>query len=301
MIDKQKQERIGEFFIFGEVITFATFPIIINYATRLMPPVFFAAISTLLAGLCLLPYLIFTKQIRAIFERRTIELVLGIALFIVIIPSVFIFIGTSKTSSINTTLLLQTELLFTFIICGLFFGEKITKQKILGGLAVIIGATIILYKKSFQFNIGDILIIAGTVFYPIGNIFAKKALKIATPSVILFMRSIIGGFFLLLISFYFEKFSMAPLAYAKENWGIILLNGAIVYLVSKLLWYKGFRFIDISKAISISMAMPAISLVYAASFLHEIPTIQQTAGFVVVITGLLFLTWRKRAIEIEGV
>ncbi|MEK7172172.1 MAG: DMT family transporter, partial [Patescibacteria group bacterium] len=144
MENKQKQERIGELFIFGEVITFATFPIIINYATRLMPPVFFAAISTLLAGLCLLPYLIFTKQIRAIFERRTIELVLGIAIFIVIIPSVFIFIGTSKTSSINTTLLLQTELLFTFIICGLFFGEKITKQKILGGLAVIIGATIIL-------------------------------------------------------------------------------------------------------------------------------------------------------------
>ena len=59
---------------------------------------------------------------------------------------------------------------------------------------------------------------------------------------------------------------MAPLAYAKENWGIILLNGAIVYLVSKLLWYKGFRFIDISKAISIGMAMPAISLVYAAAF-----------------------------------
>lgn len=298
MENKQKQERIGELFIFGEVITFATFPIIINYATRLMPPVFFAAISTLLAGLCLLPYLIFTKQIRAIFERKLIGFILGVALFIVIIPSIFIFTGTSKTSSINTTLLLQTELLFTFIICGLFFGEKITKQKILGGLAVVIGATIILYKKSFQFNIGDILIIAGTVFYPIGNIFAKKALKIATPSVILFMRSIIGGLFLLLISFYFEKFSMAPMDYAKENWKIILLNGAVVYLASKLLWYKGFRFIEISKAISISMAMPAISLVYAAAFLHEIPTIQQTGGFVVAMAGLILLTRRKREVEL---
>lgn len=299
MDNKQKQEKIGELFIFGEILTFATFPIIINYATRLMPPVFFAAVSTLLAGFCLLPYLIFTKQIRAIFERKTVALVLGVALFIVIIPSIFIFTGTSKTSSINTTLLLQTELLFTFIICGLFFGEKITKQKLLGGLAVVIGATIILYKKSFQFNIGDILIIAGTVFYPIGNIFAKKALKIATPSVILFMRSIIGGLFLLLISFYFEKFGALPLEYAKENWKIILLNGAVVYLASKLLWYKGFRYIEISKAISISMAMPAISLVYAAAFLHEIPTMQQTAGFVVVITGLLLLTRKKRAIEIE--
>lgn len=86
--------------------------------------------------------------------------------------------------------------------------------------------------------------------------------------------------------------------YAKENWKIIVMNGAVVYLVSKLLWYKGFRFIEISKAISISMAMPAISLVYAASFLHEIPTIQQTAGFVVVITGLLLLTRRKREVEL---
>lgn len=296
MDDKQKQEKIGELFIFGEIITFATFPIIINYATRLMPPVFFAALSILLAGLCLFPYLIFTKQIRTIFNRKLIKFIIGVALFIVIIPSIFIFIGTSKTSSINTTLLLQTELLFTFIICGLFFGEKITLQKILGGLAVVIGATIILYKKSFQFNIGDILIIAGTVFYPIGNIFAKKALKISTPSVILFMRSIIGGLFLLLVSFYFENFSSAPFEYVKINWKIILLNGAVVYLASKLLWYKGFRYIDISKAISISMAMPAISLVYAAAFLYEIPTIQQITGFVVAMIGLLLLTRRKKDI-----
>ena len=125
------------------------------------------------------------------------------------------------------------------------------------------------------------------MFYPIGNIFAKKALKIATLSVILFMRSIIGGF-LLLISFYFEKIFYGASGVCKRKLGNNFIKRAIVYLVSKLLWYKGFRFIDISKAISIGMAMPAISLVYAAAFLHEIPTIQQTAGFVVVITGLVF-------------
>ncbi|MBI4995182.1 EamA family transporter, partial [Candidatus Peregrinibacteria bacterium] len=219
-----------------------------------------------------------------VFNNPMISMITGI--FLAIYPPLLVYNG-----------IIGTEILFTFLICGLFFNEKITTQKILGGLAVLIGATIILYKKSFQFNIGDILIIAGTFFYPIGNIFAKKALKITSPSVILFMRSIIGGMLLLLISFYFEKFAAAPLQYAKENWKIILLNGAIVYLVSKLLWYQGFKYIDISKAISISMAMPAISLVYAAAFLHEIPTIQQTAGFVVVVTGLLLLTRQKKYVE----
>ncbi|MEK9132204.1 MAG: DMT family transporter [Patescibacteria group bacterium] len=291
--DTRKQERIGELFILAQAALYGFLPIIANYATKLMPPVLFAGVCTSIAALCLLPYIIFTGQIRHLLDKKTLLLLGGITLFIVVIPSIFVFIGTSKTSSINTTILLQTELLFTFIICGIFAGEKITLHKGLGALVLLIGATTVLYQGGLKLNWGDLLIVIGTSFYPIGNILSKKALDLTTPVIILFFRSAFGGAMLIAFSLMFERYDATPFEYIKNNLGSILVCTILVYLISKLFWYQGLKRIKISQATAISICMPAFGLFYAVIFLGEIPTLYQVAGLVVIIAGLVLLTHQK--------
>jgi drug/metabolite transporter (DMT)-like permease len=193
-------------------------------------------------------------------------------------------------------MLLQSELIFTLIIYGLFSIEKITPQKIFAGVAVFIGAILIIYNGSSTVNIGDLLIVAGTAFYPIGNFFAKQALKTGTPSEILFIRSLLGGTILVILSIIFENQSKS-MSQITEYWPLIIFNGLFIYHLSKILWYEGIKRIDVSKASPISIgSYPALSMLFAILFLKEVPTVYQIIGFFVVMIGILTLIQKKTKI-----
>jgi drug/metabolite transporter (DMT)-like permease len=295
---KLSQEQIGELMVFGELIAFAFFPIIIAYSTKILPPMLFAGLSILTSTVTIFFYLLFRGHLPKIKAPKVIKYSLLVALFITIIPSIFIFIGSSKTSAINTSILLQVEIIATLLIYGIFKIEKITSRKIIGAIIVTIGTLFILYNGQFQVNIGDLLIIAGVFFYPFGNYFAKKLLKITTPSIILFIRSFVGGTTLVLLSLLFEDHTNTA-NQITQNWPLILVNGIIVYHFSKVLWYEALKRIDVSKAIPISLGgSPAISLLLAIIFLGEIPTTYQLIGFAAVITGVLTLTCRGKRTNI---
>lgn len=292
------REKAGEIMVLGETLLFSLFPIIIAYSTKILPPMLFAGLSTLTASITLFVYLLIKRNLKSLINKETIKYSVLIALFIIIIPSILIFTGSSKTSGINTTILLQSEIIFTLLIFGLFAIEKITLRKIIGALVVLTGTIFIVYNGSTDINIGDLMIIAGTFFYPIGNIFAKKALKITNPSAILFIRSLLGGIVLIILSLIFENQS-ATLEKLSNYWPLILLNGIFIYHLSIILWYEGIKRIDISKAVSISIgSYPAFGLLFAILFLKEIPTISQLIGFTVVVAGIFVLIKKNRNMEL---
>jgi drug/metabolite transporter (DMT)-like permease len=300
IMKKLDQESKGELMIFGETFMYSFFPIIIAYSTKILPPILFAGLSTLTAAVTLFLFLLIKKNLHTLKNPRTIKYSLGVSLFIIIIPSILIFTGSSKTSGINTTILLQSEIFFTFLIYGLFALEKITLKKMISALIIVIGTTFIVYNGKMGINIGDLMIIAGTAFYPIGNMFAKKALKEGTPSTILFIRSFCGGIVLIILSLLFEDQSGTVESLSKY-WPLILITGFFIYHLSKLLWYMGIKIIDISKAIPISIGgYPAFSLLFAFLFLKEIPTLYQIIGFIVIIIGVFTLIRKDRNIEPVG-
>jgi len=295
------KEQKGEALILLETLMYSLFPIIVAHSTKILPPILFAGLSTITASVTLLLWLIYKKQLPTLLHKETIKYSLGVTLFIIILPSIFIFTGASQTSGINTTILLQTEILFTFLIYSFLKLEKITPKKILGSIIVFCGTTAIVYNGKLQINLGDLLIIAGTLFYPFGNYFAKRALQTAPPSTILFIRSLLGGLTLIFISLLFE----GPISDSKPQllkyWPLFIVNGIFIYHFSKILWYEGIKRIDISKAIPMSTGgYPAFSLIFAIIFLHEIPSVYQWVGFTLIIAGIFVLIKKDKIIAPVG-
>lgn len=289
-----KEEKIGELYLLGELLLYSLFPLIINLTSKSMPPILFAALSSAIAGIIFSTHLVLKKQLKEVFNKKAFLYSLGVTIFIVIIPSSFIFTGTKLTTSVNTAIFLQTEVLFALLICSIFFKEKLTIYRILGSFLILAGAITVLYNGSFQINKGDILIIIGTFFYPIGNVFAKKALKLVKPVTILAIRSILGSIALLIISLAWEKSGNSIFNISTANLYFLLANGIIVTTISKILWYEGLKRLDINKATSIAMSYPAISLILSAIFLHEIPSLYQITGLIIIMTGVYF-TIKKTA------
>jgi len=292
-----RRERRAEAFVMTSTVIEGGFPIMANHAVSVFPAMYFAGVSAMVGGLA--HVLILLKQGK-LFQRiplRTWIDILGVSLCNSVFALFFIFLGTRYTSGINTALLLQSEMLFSFFIFTFLFGERYTKRQMIGALIVLIGTLLVLYNGSFALNRGDILIIFGTLFFPFGNVFAKRALKVASSGFVLFIRNLLGSIVFLTLSFSFENIGFGHLSLLRENIWLVLLYGLVILVISKLCWYEGFKELSLSKSISMILSYPAFSLVFAALFLHEIPTLYQFGGFTVTLWGLSFLIKRTAVLS----
>lgn len=289
-----KQEKLGEILILIEMLLFSIFPVLMNQTTKLMPPLLFAAVTTLLASFFFFLHLLYKKNLKEIFHKKALKYCIGVTFFIVIIPSILIFKGTKLTSSINTAILLQMEILFALPICAILLKEKITKVRLISNLIITFGAILVLFNGNLQLNIGDLLIVAGTMIYPFGNILAKKALVMVSPITLLFIRSFVGGLVLLLISLIFEKSFSQILPSIQANFWAILASGILVMSISKVLWYEGLKRLDLTKATALAMSYPAVSLIIAIVFVGEKATIYQISGLAVMMVGIYLSLYKDK-------
>lgn len=287
---KISQQRLGEIYILIDLPLIALFPIIINYSAKQIPPIFFGAMILLCTAVFFFFYLLITKQLKSIFHKQGFKYALAVTFFIIFLPYLFILPGTKLTSAVNTSIFLQMELFFSFLICALFYKEKITKNKIVSTLIILTGTTLVLYNNSFKLNWGDLMIITATIFYPIGNIYAKKALKYISSITLLFVRGFFGGLSLLMISLVFENDALASTSITSNIFWIIILQGFLVIPVEKILWYESLKRLEITKITPLLACYPAFSLIFAFLFLKETATPYQIAGLIFIMIGIYLIT-----------
>ena len=92
--------------------------------------------------------------------------------------------------------------------------------------------------------------------------------------------------------FQFENWNLPIQQIIAENYSFILVNGLLVYGLSKVLWYEGIKRIDISKATVISVGgYPAISLILAFLFLKETLAPLQWAAIALAAAAVVLITW----------
>ncbi len=262
------------------------FPVMVNRGAHRLPPLFFAALATLLAAAGSFGYALCKGKLPELRNRRAYAALLMITLCIVIIPYTLFFIGAGKTSGVNSSLLLLSEIIFTLLFTP-FIGEKTTVEKLIGALGVFLGVLFILYQGTFRLRTGDVLVILSTATYPIGNFYAKKALALVSPAIVLLVRFFLGGLFLLSLSLAVERPSHMGVIIAA-NWRILALTGLVLLGFGKIVWYEALHRLDITKAISLSMTFPLFSLIVLMGFYGVHLSRQQAIGIAVMLVGVFF-------------
>lgn len=291
---KLKLEDKGVIIILIHSGIFSLFPILVNKGTQSIPPLTFAALTTLTAAFICFFYALTRNQLHQIKNKKTWFPLLMITLFIVVLPYSLLFVGSKYTSGVNTSILLLSEIIFTLIFTH-FWGEKTTTIKILGGITIFLGALLILFNGTLSLNWGDVLIIFSTMFYPIGNFYAKRALNWLSGAGILFIRFLLGSIFIGILAFIFEPFQ---LDFTSGQWFYILFTGIILLGLSKIIWYEGFKKLDISKAILINKTSVLFSLIILVFYFKESISIYQGLGVIVMMIGI-YLAIKRKSVDPE--
>ncbi len=289
-----KQENRGVILALCSAALWGIFPVMVNRGSHRIPPLTFAAISTLLAAIGSFFYTVFKGKLYELRIKEAYASLLMITLCIVIVPYVLLFMGSSRTSGVNTSVLLLSEIIFTLIFTPLI-GEKTSTEKLIGASGVFVGSLLILYNGKFLLNAGDMMVIASTATYPIGNFYAKKALNRVSPSTILFVRFSLGGLFILPLAMIMEKQS-GVLDIVLVDWRLLLLTGLVLLGAGKIVWYEALSRLDISKAISLGMTFPIFSLIVLVGIFREAVSRYQWIGIAVMLLGVFF-TIRRSSVD----
>lgn len=297
MLIKNNSEKIGSMFALLSGLMLGLFPVFVNRGVQNIPPLFFAGASTSLAAWGALVYSAKQKSFFEFKNKKAYPSLLMVALFIVIIPYLLFFIGASKTSGVNTAVLLLSEIIFTTIFTH-FIGEKTTMNKIVGASGIFFGAFLIVYRGVSEINTGDILIVLSTLSFPIGNFYSKKTLNLVSPPTILLFRFTLSGLFFIILSILFEGFlwSGDVLNVVSHNMFFILFNGLIILGIGKIVWYEALKRLDISKAISLEMTFPLFSLLTLVLFFGEKISGLQWLGISAMLVGVFF-SCRRQSVD----
>ncbi|MEM2135093.1 MAG: DMT family transporter [Candidatus Jordarchaeaceae archaeon] len=282
-------ERKGFLFALSDVFLAGLFPVITKYGVGFVNPVFFATISALCGGGFMLIVLKFRGELRKLFSR---ELFLGLFLigfFGTFCTSLLFFFGSTLTSGVNSSILLQSEPVYSIVLSYFLLRELIRKRQIAVTLLILCGTIIVLYNGVLSINMGDILVLITPLFWQISHIFGRRILEKTSTYVVTAGRAFYGGLLLFILTL-IPGFGEFGLLIDPGMALIFVFQGIIAFACSALVWYEAISRINLSKATAAIAPYPVFSVILAWIFLGETVSIYQMLGLALVVAGITFLS-----------
>jgi len=207
------------------------------------------------------------------------------------IPLLVIVAGFSQTSALEGGLLLQLNGVAAVLFAVVLLGERIRWKQGLGVLLLLLGGVLVVVAGanggSSGSNVGNLLILIGTVGVGFGYIPAKRLAARIDPLSLSTWRLLVGAATIAP----FTAFQLLTAAHGVL-WQPTLANLAVLglYTITNFsLAYAaqqgGLRLLEAWQVAAISQTVPLFSTFFAILLLHESLTLLQSAGGLLAIAG----------------
>lgn len=268
---------------------YGLYPVVSHYLVSDIDPIFLIGIASIVASIPFFIYLFIRNKQKDLFAKRFRKLFIEIAVLAAVANALF-FIGTRMTSGLNTSLLLQVEPIYSVFLAFIFLGEKIRKREVFAIILMVLGAAIIAYKGGRGLNIGDIFIIVTPLLYQAYHMRAKQIMnKGGSANMVAAGRLLYGGIILLMIALVVHPASIFILADAEKVWKMVLFG--LLLSLNFFTWYQALNRLPLSRASAFIPLSVSVSFFGSIFFLREVPTIQHYVGLILILAGLIALTW----------
>jgi drug/metabolite transporter (DMT)-like permease len=284
----KSEKRKGEIYIYIGAILWAFFPVITILSYGKLPSLLSLAWSTFFSVIFFSVVVSYKKTWYQLKNPLVWKYIFFIVLFIGVLFYSFYFTGLETTSAGNAGIIALFEVFTSFLFFNLFKKEFISTEHIVGSILMICGALIVLLPNLRAVRIGDFFILAATFFTPIGNYYQQKIRKIASSETIMFARSLITTPIIFLLAYLLHQHVSAEMI--KLSLPYLLINGLLLFGVTKLFWIEAIHRISVTKGNALSSITPFLTLIIAWIFLKQSPNLWQLVSLIPLVAGVLLLT-----------
>lgn len=287
-----KEERKGELYILAEAVLWSLFPVVTVLSFSGFAPVVSLLWTTGLAALFFVIVMLYRGTWKELGSVELWKHAAMITLFIGVGFYGLYFWGLQYTSAGNAAIIALFEVLTAYVFFNIIRREPFPLEHRLGALFMLLGGVIVLGRGFSGVAFGDLILLAAMFLGPVGNFFQQKAREIASSETIMFLRSALS----LPAFFVFAIFTGADLSVgnAFDIWPVLLVNGILIFGLSKLFWIEGIHRMTVTKAILLQSVTPFLTLLFAWWLLSEPPTLWQVLSLAPFMIGIVLLTGHFR-------
>ena len=256
-----------------------------------IPPLVMASARWAVAFVVLLPLVWPERRAIAHSLRRDWKLLLALALMGSAPQSALVYTGLSASTAIHLGLLNSTIPVLIILISWGWYARRPRRLEAMGLAISLVGVFLILAHGDLQsfvhleFNHGDLLMLGAMVTWAIYTLRVKDRPQTLSLFAFVFALSLIGG--LLTLPFAAFQWVRAGVHLGTREWLGLLYIGAVVTLVSAVLFSYGVERVGAVRAGILIHLMPVFSSAFAALFIGERLFLYHAAGFVLVAGGAI--------------
>src|SRR5699024_5591831 len=267
-----------------------------------LPPQTMTAFRIMIAGITAIIIVYFAKSLRALSVREWLYPAFGM-IFGVILHHLTLALGLMTTAASTGSLILALVPLAAAVPAVIFFGEQLTKMRVLGFILALTGVFFI-QGGSFsglKLSQGELLLFTSMFAQAISFIFIKKATATLDSKAVTAIMNLAGSVGLLLIAFIAEPDGLSNMTSASLGVYIVLFTSGIVATgIGHMVFNSAIQKIGASKTAIFNNFVPFFGVLFSVIFLNEMIEPAQLIGFVFIVAGVLFGTgyiervWMKR-------
>ncbi|OGJ21354.1 hypothetical protein A3K73_01265 [Candidatus Pacearchaeota archaeon RBG_13_36_9] len=297
MKKEAKKESLGE--VRGTLLILLTaiisgVSIVINkFFVVTVDPLILTAVRALFIGIFFLFISLYFSGKAKKFNKVSWKYLVSIGLIGGGIAFWLFFSGLKLTTSGRAAFIHKTLPIYATLLAIVFLKEKITRKQLIAMVVMLAGLVLIeLTNISGEMKMGDLLVLSATVLWAIETTISKKAmLEKESNWVVTFSRMFFGALLLFAIIFLLGKTSLL-FSLNSEQWGYIIISGVLLFFYV-LTFYWGLKYINLSKASTILLLAPVISLALGFVWLNEQVFALQIIGSLLILIGTYFISRAK--------
>jgi drug/metabolite transporter (DMT)-like permease len=260
-----------------------------------LDPLVFTAVRALIVGLVFLTLSGFRIKLKGgEFRKAKWKYLLAIGIIGGGLAFWLYFTGLSLTTAGRAAFLHKSLPVWATLFAVLFLKERVSRRQFYALVSMLVGVLILYLAKigpsALWANpgLGDFLIIAATMLWALENVIARKAmLRGETHYIVSFARMFFGALILFGILLLLGRME-ALLALKAQQLLNITISTAMLFAYV-FCWYQSIRLINLSKAASILLLSPVITLLLGIAFLGEPLPSLQLLGSALILAGALVM------------
>ncbi|MCG1037638.1 EamA family transporter [Polaribacter sargassicola] len=262
-----------------------------------LPPFFLACIRFSIAGLLMILLALLTKQNLAISKKQFLNSSIAAFFFLVYGNGVFVWALKYVDSGFGA-LLASTQPLFVLFLLRLIDRKPLQKKSLIGVALGILGMYLLVSQQELTTSEGSLLgvfmILTCVLSWSYGSVFVSKAVLPKSHLVSTGYQMLCAGVILAIASLLFKEQWVSPLSWSKN----VQVSMFILIIFGGIIAFTAFNFllknIATEKVATSAYVNPVIALFMGWFFLDETLTAQSIIASVILLTGVYFITSRKR-------
>ena len=293
---KNSKTRIVLSFISIYVIWGSTY-LFNKVAVTALPPFFLASIRFLTAGVIMIAIASLLKIKLSLTKKQLINTAIVSFFFLVYGNSVFVW-ALQYVDSGFSSLIAATQPLFVLILMRIIDHKPMQKKSIIGIVLGILGMYLLVSQQAYSSSenslLGIVVMLTCVLSWSYGSVFVAKAALPKNFLVSTGYQMIIGGLIQAFISVSLQETWSSPLSWSPNvqlaMFLLIILGGIIAFTAFNYL----LKTVSTEKVATSAFVNPVIALFMGWFFLEEYLTVQSMVASVILLTGVYFITSRKR-------